>query len=84
MLFDNGKAASKADMFVSDKMVLPGRFELPFAASETAALSIELRELTALINLRHQKLNNYVNIKTNFEKRFSNVCLTDIRTYYSA
>ena len=25
-------------------MVLPGRFELPFAASETAALSIELRE----------------------------------------
>ena len=26
-------------------MVLPGRFELPFAASETAALSIELREL---------------------------------------
>ena len=26
------------------KVVLPGRFELPFAASETAALSIELRE----------------------------------------
>lgn len=25
-------------------MALPGRFELPFAASETAALSIELRE----------------------------------------
>ena len=25
--------------------MLPGRFELPFAASETAALSIELREL---------------------------------------
>ena len=24
--------------------LLPGRFELPFAASETAALSIELRE----------------------------------------
>lgn len=24
--------------------MLPGRFELPFAASETAALSIELRE----------------------------------------
>ena len=29
-------------------MVLPGRFELPFAASETAALSIELRELYVL------------------------------------
>ena len=29
-------------------MVLPGRFELPFAASETAALSIELRELRLL------------------------------------
>jgi hypothetical protein len=29
-------------------MVLPGRFELPFAASETAALSIELREPTQI------------------------------------
>ena len=29
-------------------MVLPGRFELPFAASETAALSIELREPTSV------------------------------------
>ena len=29
-------------------MVLPGRFELPFAASETAALSIELREPTKI------------------------------------
>ena len=31
--------------FTNDlKMVLLGRFELPFAASETAALSIELQE----------------------------------------
>ena len=33
-------------------MVLPGRFELPFAASETAALSIELRELTLKSKIR--------------------------------
>jgi|GEM_PF-5049111 hypothetical protein len=32
-------------------MVLPGRLELPFAASEAAALSIELRELKYEINM---------------------------------
>ena len=31
--------------------MLPGRFELPFAASETAALSIELRERDKIYRL---------------------------------
>ncbi len=39
-------------------MVLPPRFELGFAASETAALSIELRELTNYYTM------TYVNIKS--------------------
>ena len=37
-------------------MVLPGRFELPFAASETAALSIELRELRCASEFKTLKL----------------------------
>lgn len=47
-------------------MVLPGRFELPFAASETAALSIELRERVEnsdLLLVESGQCENSVNVE---------------------
>ena len=47
-------------------LVLPGRFELPFAASETTALSIELRERienSDLLLVEWGQCENALNIK---------------------
>ena len=62
--------------------MLPGRFELPFAASETTALSIELRERiesSDLLLVGSGQCENSVNVEfrvLNFEskrKRFFRV-----------